>query len=343
MRNLVPACRLIVSALILWGVVAIQCSAQDFESQLPEAVSALTPRPVQYTSDVGAKLLLYAWSGEQVTLLTMDPDRDPLVMAALASKLDAAFDYYSRITRRRPEVLKTVSPGLDPIATVPHLQCDGAACGEVGRTGIELRASTFSLLYTGVRDHNEFDQVPFYEFGRNFWFYGPQIEYHAPDDTMVVDTGYAVFMRFMAMDAAHVTPGPFQGTVPFGYFRSSVESLVDLYEADLSLTWENTLRIGKAPETPLKLGGTDLFSSFLMRLTRAFGLRFVDQLWAEVGTRPAATTTQDAVDNLVLAASAAAGSNLTDVFGDRWRWPVSATARMEAKVRFGNPIKLLPG
>jgi hypothetical protein len=38
---------------------------------------------------------------------------------------------------------------------------------------------------------------------------------------------------------------------------------------------------------------------------------------------PSAVTTQDAVDNFVVAASSAAGQDLVPLFKDRWRWPVS--------------------
>lgn len=57
---------------------------------------------------------------------------------------------------------------------------------------------------------------------------------------------------------------------------------------------------------------------------------FVGRLWQEVGKRPAAKTTQDSLDNFVIAASAAAKKDLSSLFAERWRWPISDTAKAEA-------------
>ena len=67
-----------------------------------------------------------------------------------------------------------------------------------------------------------------------------------------------------------------------------------------------------------------------MRLMRDHGgPKFLRALWHEAAQRPAARTTQDAVDNFILAASAAARQNLTDQFA-QWRWPTSDAALAEA-------------
>lgn len=305
--------------------------------------SAATPQPapgpsVPYITFMGDHLTLYPWSGQLVTLLTPTRDLDAKVMGQVLSVFDAVYEYYDRTTGNRPGPAKTYD-GRDTIAVV-NLTC-GAGCGYLGSTGIELDPGTFDALYSGVLANNQFDQVVFYEFGRNFWFYDAQIQYQQPDSQSSVATGYAVFMRFMAMDATHVRPGPYLG-YDFAFFRASVENLVDQYEADPTLNWDNTLRAGNWPTNqPFGLESTDLFASFLLRLTKAFGSRFVDHVWIEVGKRPAAGSTQQAVDNFVLAASAAAGANLVEIFGSRWRWPVSLQAKEEARTRFGKPIDSL--
>ena len=94
--------------------------------------------------------------------------------------------------------------------------------------------------------HNEIDQALPYEFGRNFWFYSPQLAYRDGADASSVITGYAVFMRFLALDAAGAKLGPFRGRSG-KEFRREVERLVDLYVADPALNWENTLKRGAAP------------------------------------------------------------------------------------------------
>ena len=95
--------------------------------------------------------------------------------------------------------------GLATVAVVPST-C-GLGCSQQGRTGIELQQSLFDTLYEGVHDDGQYDQTLFYEFGRNFGFYGDKIAYKTPDEDPIT-TGYAVFMRFMAMDAVGVSPPP---------------------------------------------------------------------------------------------------------------------------------------
>jgi len=55
------------------------------------------------------------------------------------------------------------------------------------------------------------------------------------------------------------------------------------------------------------------------------------KLWKEAAKRPRARSTQDAIDNFILAASAAAGKDLSKVFTETWRWPMSEAAKAEAK------------
>ena len=193
--------------------------------------------------------------------------------------------------------------------------------GISGTKGIEIQKDYFDILYEGVAQKDEYDQVLFYELGRNFWFYGDKIEYKGPDDTGSITTGYAVFMRFMSMEAAGVKPGPY-GDTDFAEFESAVREMLDLYIADDSLNWSNTLLVGQAPENPLGLGATDLFASFLFELTDTYGQAFIAKLWQEVGKGPDAASTQEAVDNFIVAASITAGEDLTALFST-WKWPVS--------------------
>jgi hypothetical protein len=93
------------------------------------------------------------------------------------------------------------------------------------------------------------------------------------------------------------------------------------------------------PQIPLGLGATDLFASFVLRLVRVHGAGFIPLLWKTVAARPAAATTQDAVDNFVIAASAAAAVDFGALFVDRWRWPVTAAARA-ASSALGPPAVL---
>lgn len=287
----------------------------------------LKPTPADYTTFDGKKLKLHAWRGKHVAFLTKEEGLDAKLMAGLCDTFDKVQAYYRDATGRDPQKAKH----LDGLATVAEVdQTCGAACGYLGATGIELTPGCFTDLYSGWQTNGTVDQALPYEFGRNFWFYSPQLAYQKPVSDRSVVTGYAVFMRMMALDAAGAKLGPFRDKSG-AEFRQIMESLVDLYEADKTLTWDNTLKVDAAPKNPLGLNGTDLFASFCLRLARDHGGReFVKRLWHAAGELPKAATTQDAVDNFVIAASRGAKKDLGPHFADRWRWPVSAAARKTA-------------
>lgn len=279
---------------------------------------------VDYTTFDGAKVRLYPWRGEKIAFLTQSAGLDPALMAGLCGVFDKIHAFYREATGREPARAR-IFEGRLPVAVVDRT-C-GAACGYLGATGIELTPGCFTELHDGWQKGGTIDQAPPYEFGRNFWFYSPQLAYKKPVTDRSVVTGYAVFMRLMALDAAGAKLGPFRDKSG-AEFRRIMESLVDLYEADPVLTWENTLKIDAAPKNPLGLNGTDLFASFCLRLARDHGgLDFVKRLWPAAATRPAAQSTEDAIDNFVVAASMAARKDLASLFADRWRWPVSTSAR----------------
>ncbi len=293
-----------------------------------------TPTQVTYRSFRGEETKRFAWMGEHVAFLTMQDDLDPVVMKKLCTTFDKVYNFYTDATGTTPKPLK-LHDGRLCIAEVQNT-C-GAGCGHIGATGIELMPQYFQVLYDGVKKRDEYDQVLPYEFGRNFWFYSKQLGYRDGDKDHAIVTGYAVFMRFASLDAAGVSLGPFRDRSGVD-FRNQVVGLVDLYESDTSLTWENTIKVDQAPKNPMGLNGTDLFAGFCFRLAKQHGgADFIKRLWKEVAKRPGAKTTQQAVDNFVLAASKAAGQDLTDLFTTTWRWPVSDAARQEAR---GNPVAM---
>ena len=233
---------LLVSTLFLYAhpsmVNAVSSiTAQKSDNSTKHAVTG--PAAVNYTSFNGDRLTLYAYVGANVALLAPTPDLDRATVEAMVDTFDSIYTFYTQSTGRTP-TLYAQYEGRGTVAVVPST-C-GYGCGYLGFTGIELLNEAFDLLYTGVRDRNEYDQTIFYEFGRNFWFYGDQIEYHGADGTGAVTTGYAVFMRFMAIKATGVTPGPFNGH-DFTDFEHEVIGLLDRYlERVMHLTKESERR-----------------------------------------------------------------------------------------------------
>lgn len=285
----------------------------------------ISPYPQSYVDFNGVTLNLYAWKGNGVMILSRNNNLDRATMFKWLTAMEKTYAYYKSCTGMDPAVNPpTFIDSCTTIADVPAT-C-GAGCGYLGATGIEMLSSYFDVMYNAINNNNQYDQEDFYEFGRNFWFYGPQLAYKTNDP---ITTGYAVFMRFMAMDAIGVNGAPF-GSWTYATFETNVQNLIDTYLADPSLNWANTLGVGQGIANS-HLGATDLFASFCFRLRRDYGGdTFVKNLWKNVALRPAANTTQDAVDNFVLAACATANKNLTSLFMNTWRWPVSANAQNEA-------------
>lgn len=311
----------IIADLIARGIVEAMKRPAPAPPEARAAPAAIRSSAVSYSSFFKKRLDMHAWVGKHVAVLTPTDDLDAVAMTTMVGGLDRVYAYYHKATGREP--VKDPHTTLDGRSTVAVVaETCGAGCGRIGRTGIELTPGTFDTLYKGIKEHGQWDQVIAYEFGRNFWFAAAQLEYRGDDNPRSVQTGYAVFMRFMAMEAATLEGGPFRDKT-FAQFKASVEGLVDLYEADPSQTWANTLRVDRAPRNPMGLNGTDLFAGFCLRLRRMHGDDFVMRLWQEAAKRPKATTSQEALDSFVIAASKAADADLRPLFADRWRWPVS--------------------
>ena len=100
-------------------------------------------------------------------------------------------------------------------------------------------------MYQEIAQHDLYNQIPFYELGRSFWFWSPQLQFHAPDQDPVV-TGFAVWMRFRSMAAANVQGAPFNGT-PFTTFASQVAGLAGQYEAEPVADVRGHARAGPDP------------------------------------------------------------------------------------------------
>jgi hypothetical protein len=277
------------------------------------------------------------WEGSKISVLTpTGTTYNNGTMSSIVSALDKAYEYYYNAVGEAPANFPAyMRNGRMTIASVSPT--GGAGYSWVGATGIELETGTFNVLYNGVRDNNQYDQVAFYEFGRNFWTnkLGARLNGGTPGDPdaptigqYTFTTGFAVFMRFKSMEYAGLAGGPF-GSRTFTQFKNTVIGLVDQYTANSSLNFANTLALGKG--IPGTLGGTDLFASMIFRIGRDHGGEaFFNDLWKEAAKLPTTNTDQGAIDNFFLAASYAANADLTTLFVNDWRWNISAGAQAQA-------------
>lgn len=293
--------------------------------------------PVPYTTFAGDEVELTPWQGEHVVVLTSPgDDLDADVMERIVDAFDAAYEYNTRITGAEPRAVEeNMLNGRAVIAIVPQERV-AALPRPIGTPGMEIAPRYWKLLYDGVRDRDEFDNLAFYELGFNFWrFKG--LEYQRPDSAAPIVVGFAVLMRIRSMEAAGVKGGPF-GNFAFDAFVGFTENLVEIYEETPELNWANTLRADRGiptdhPRNPIRLGGADLFASFLLRLCRDYGGEdrekqdeFLTRFFAAAGGLEEPRTSEEACDNFVVCASQAAKKDLSGFFRDKWRWPVSEEA-----------------
>jgi hypothetical protein len=308
-------------------------------NSLDSAVVTLRVGPfaTSYTTQQGVVLNLFAWPGTKNAILTKTSTLDPVLMRKMLAAADGTYNYYAGATGKLPSLFFNYNR-LATIADtgVGGVNLCGDGCTYVGATGMEISDNAFGWLYGGLPS-NLYDQVIFYEFGRSFWLYGSTLEYKSPDVSSCMVTGFAVLMRYRSLSAQGLT-GTFGGSAAnYTSTYNATLGLIDTYAANTSLTWSNTFRTDSYSGAS-GLGCSDLFTSLTIRLAQNYGGEaFIQNLYKEAAKRPTTVTTQDAVDNFVLSASAAANHNLTSIFTDQWRWPVSSAAEAEAMTRWGKP------
>jgi hypothetical protein len=340
--------------ILLTALLALAaCGSQEgqesapTERTIPPPPDVLVPQSVRYQRFDGQTVDLYAWEGRNVALLTESNALDPEIVEFLLDGLDKAYDYYRSASPRAPTPLEATT--YHGKATIAEVQSTcGAGCGYLGFTGIEIQSHYFDVLYNTAKDDGLYNHVPFYELGRNFWLYQDKLSYVAPDDITAVITGFAVLMRSLSLERRDLPGGPVDSALSWDEFTQEWLSMADTYIANSAYTWDNTLRIGRGvPGDRLNLSAADLFAALLYETARRYdplpseiqeGPDFFQRLWINVSHRPDRRSTQDALDNLILAACETVNRNLTGYFSTTLRWPISPAALMEARQRFGNPV-----
>jgi serralysin len=274
--------------------------------------------PVLYTAIDGHTETLTPWQGPKVAVL-VEPGatRTATVMTKMVCALNRAYTYYQNTVGRSPAPIKTLN-GRDTVAEVTTT-C-GAGCTYLGGTGTELQTTAFNNLYNEISCCNQYDQTPFYEFGRSFWFWSNQLQLPSPCTDPVV-TGFAVWMRFRSMSAAGVAGAPFPvpGGTPFSTFTAQVKGLEGIYDSNTSDTFAGTLC---ADQSPGMYSGTDFWTSIMMKFASLYGgQKFTSRFWHHLSSLPAATSVPSAIANWLTEANYASCVNLSSVFYQRWGFP----------------------
>ncbi|MEO0477184.1 MAG: calcium-binding protein, partial [Planctomycetota bacterium] len=268
---------------------------------------------------------LVPWEGEEVVFLTTSAEFDHAVIGRMLDKLDAGWLHFEKIVGKRPRPFKQLNK-KPTIAAVPdgRLSC-GAGCGYVGATGIEV-ALFYSRDYAILQKNPDaFLHYYFYEMGRNYFVFG--------DRHSVFKTGFAVLMRYICMDAVDADDHEAK-------LRKQIENAEAFYaKSDLTFLDAFTTH-GTLSEKRSRLRGfrgpsdqNVMYTSVMLKLRSAYGGDdFLKAFYKQVLTCPRvrprdAESALQQTANWLVAASLAAGKDLTPYFVDRWRMPLTEASR----------------
>ena len=274
-------------------------------------------------------LQLIPWTGKKVIFLTLDDTLDPALMGIWVSRLDDGWQVYADLTGRMPTPFKHFE-GKALIAAVPggDLTC-GAGCGYVGATGIEL-AMFYDQNYPELKARPKaMPHYVFYEMGRNFYTFG--------DRHSCFTTGFAVFMRYVCMDALKYedpdagTREVIEGVEPL--LASSGLGFIDLFTTSGG-TGEKDNRIKDASGAMISPSDQPVrYASAMLRLRRENGGdAWVKRFFHELANCPASSpaTREGALAqgwHWLLAASVAARKDLSPLFAGEWKLPLTEGTR----------------
>jgi hypothetical protein len=272
---------------------------------------------------------LIPWRGEEIIFLALPGDHDPALMSGWVRQLDQGWRLYADLTGAAPRLFKHID-GKPVIAAVPtsRVTC-GAGCGYLGATGIEL-ARFYEHDYPALQRNPEaIAHYVFYEMGRNYYTFR--------DRHSCFTTGFAVFMRYVCMDALNCgdedarTRQIIEGVE--ARFAMSPLPFLDLFtnsgalgekEARIKDEEGNWIQPSDQPVT---------YASAMLRLRRECGGdAWLKRFFAELTTchEFGPTTKEHALAqcwNWLLCASVAAKRDLSPIFADEWRMPLDDATR----------------
>lgn len=286
----------------------------------------------------GHELELVPWEGKHIAFLTVGDGHDPGTMTALVQSLDAGWALYGELTGATPNRHR-VANGKAPIAAVPGggLTC-GYGCGFVGATGIEM-TNFYNRHYPALqKDPKAVPHAYFYEMGRNYSTFGNKHN--------CFTTGFAVFMRYVCMDTLQLTDID-QRT------RVVIEEAIAQYEkSDLPFlrTFTNADGLGEKSNR-LKTSPTDqpvMYCSAMLQLQKAHGNDWLKGFFRQLATCPdAGPNTKEGAQqqcfHWFLAASCAAGEDLSPTFVTKWRLQLTTRQRSALKTVDWKAEKLKAG
>jgi hypothetical protein len=273
--------------------------------------------------------LMLPWAGTNLVFLTTPGDYDGKLMARWVQQLDAGWTLYADLTGARPAAFKQLA-GKATIAAVPDFDYTcGAGCGYLGQTGVEL-AMFYRWNYPALqRNADAMPHYVFYEMGRNFYTFG--------DRHSCFTTGFAVFMRYVCMDALRCVDddAPTRRTIEQAEAAVKQDHLPFMKTFTNADGWnEKQPRLKDAAGKWIEPSDQPVtYASAMLRLHREQGgnewLRRFFRALRECPTAPPDTRAGALQQcwHWYLAASLAARKDLSPVFVDDWRLPLAPETR----------------
>lgn len=181
----------------------------------------------------------------------------------------------------------------------------------IAHSGIEILTKYFDLML-GQAAHDQYFQLLFYEFGRNFFFYSSPL-----GQLTAWITGFAHVNRFYCMDAIGLMGGQWPDGLDWEVSRHDVlVDLLDRYIADPKLTWRNTIAEGKAPANPRNWDGSAFAGSLYYKIRRDNGSVGYRRFWKLMAGAPTANSPQESTERFVQIARAATGKDYRELLRD---------------------------
>lgn len=275
---------------------------------------------------------MLAWEGSHVVFLTKKGEYKADQVTAFVKRLDDGWQTYSELIGEQPRRFKAIN-GKPVICAIPKadLSC-GYGCGFVGATGIEASAF-YSIDLPNFQIYpKSFQHYYFYEMGRNYFVFG--------DRHSLFTTGYAVFMRYVCMDRLKCKDLDVRT-------RETIERCEEAYAKSDIAFFDAFTNLG-AGEKANRLKDANgrtispsdqpvMYATAMLKLHRDYGGDdFVRKFYHALRkSAPAKAkdieSAQTQVFNWLVCASIAAEKDLTSVFADRWRMPLSDGQRQIMK------------
>lgn len=322
----------VLLALVIPGVLAADVAQPSKPKLVDYKPLAFQP---QTWEEKKVSTMLLPWPGTNIVFLTTNGTYDPHLISVWVNRLDQGWALYADLMGTRPEPFKQID-GKATIAAVPGFDFTcGAGCGFLGATGIEL-GMFYGWNYPALkRNSNAIPHYIFYEMGRNFYTLG---ERHS-----AFTTGFAVFMRYVCMDALGCEDED------IGVRRVIEKGEKVILAGDMSFLKTFTNADGLSEKEPrLKdaqgnwVNPSDqpcTYASAMMRLARENGGNdFVRRCYRALAQCPNApdNTREGALKqswHWLIASSLAARKDLCPVFVGDWRMPLSdQTTKELAKI-----------